>query len=406
MPEKIFIAGATARSASQSAVRAGMEVAAADLFGDRDLRACCVFHRVHDYPDDVFAIAGRVSRRKWVYTGGFENQPELVRIVSERHDLLGNPPSVLRRVRDPWRLRDALINARLPAPEIRDRPPHGFASEWLCKPMASCGGANVRSWSDATPETESSMVDSRYFQRRVRGAVYGAVYVAGLKDARFLGVTRQLQGCRWAGARGLLYVGSIGPVAVEPGVAAQFQRIGQCLTAAFGLRGLFGVDAILENGHVWTIEVNPRFTASVEIHERATGFCAMEEHRWACENTGWNPTVPPKSNLLHGKAVVYAPIAGTVSDQLCRQIDVQNERGPFPNYADLPLPGSMIGAGHPLLTVFAHGSRATDVYRSLRERALCIQNRFRNPANRTVCFLSGDVPSTKRRETPRFDPFT
>ena len=41
--------------------------------------------------------------------------------------------------------------------------------------------------------------------------------------------------------------------------------------SAFGLAGWFGVDFILRDGIPWPVEINPRYTASVEIHELASG---------------------------------------------------------------------------------------------------------------------------------------
>ena len=43
---------------------------------------------------------------------------------------------------------------------------------------------------------------------------------------------------------------------------------------AFGLVGLFGVDLILRDGEPWPVEVNPRYTASVEVLELALGTSA------------------------------------------------------------------------------------------------------------------------------------
>ena len=51
------------------------------------------------------------------------------------------------------------------------------------------------------------------------------------------------------------------------------------LADRFELSGLFGVDFILDGDQVWTLEVNPRYTASVEIVERATGIHAIAAPR-------------------------------------------------------------------------------------------------------------------------------
>ena len=50
-----------------------------------------------------------------------------------------------------------------------------------------------------------------------------------------------------------------------------FESLGDALASAFGLAGWFGVDYILRDEIPWPVEINPRYTASVEIHELATG---------------------------------------------------------------------------------------------------------------------------------------
>ena len=383
MPEQVFIAGATTRSAAQSARRAGWEVAAADLFGDRDLLACGEAHRVSDYPNQIVDVAQKLSPRKWIYTGGLENAPHVVAGVSQYHDLLGNPPNVLRQVRDPWTVQQALSQVGLLFPDIRRQIPIVGTGKWLRKPRNSCGGTRISGWTDGTHDATGAVglasgalqTGSYYFQQYVRGGSYGAVYVAAEGAAKLLGVTRQLAGCGWAGDCGYLYVGSVGPLTFDGQMIDQFQRVGACLAGFFGLRGLFGVDAIVEPGRVWTIEVNPRFTASVEIHERATGLCAVKTHWSACHGSTL-PVISLPVRGLHGKAVVYAKGAGEVSEPFCRWVDAQNDRRPLPQFADLPQLGTQVAAGDPILTVLVLADRARDVYRQLRTQTHAVYQAF------------------------------
>lgn len=395
MADALFIAGASARSAAESARRAGCEIAAADLFCDRDLRACATAQRVSDYPREIVTIAKHLLPRKWIYTGGLENSPQCVAAVSQYHSLLGNPPDVLRHVRNPWRVQQVLRNSRLFYPEIRERLPARRAADetWLCKPRKSNGGAQIRIWPDVAHGDSNSTLfdadmppaDAFYFQQYVRGASYGAVYLAPRKTAArttvmLLGITRQFAGCRWAGTNGFHHVGAIGPITLDPKLMDQYQRIGQRLATAFGLRGLFGVDTVVERQRVWTIEVNPRFTASVEIHERATGLCAISAHVQACEDTTLPIALPLASpsqpRELHAKATIYAAHSGEVNATFCCWIDAQNSSERFATLADLPQVGTRILAGHPILTVFARGRHMPDVYRQLRAQAGAVKTQF------------------------------
>ena len=46
-------------------------------------------------------------------------------------------------------------------------------------------------------------------------------------------------------------------------------RIAKALARASDLHGLFGIDFVLDRDRVWLTEVNPRYTASVEVLELA-----------------------------------------------------------------------------------------------------------------------------------------
>ncbi len=401
MSSEIFLAGASVRSAAQSAVRAGFRVAVADLFCDRDMPPECLACRVADYPREILDIARRVSPRSWSYTGGLENYPDLVEAISRRHRLLGNSAKTLRRVRDPWQLQQVLGRERIAYPEILAEAPHDAAGTWLHKPRRSAGGMHIgvfphTAFRPAATSLAGAGVESarpapvrndpmanadegsddpptgRYYQRRICGTSYGVAFVGRQGTATLLGVTRQLIGCQWAGATGFHYVGSIGPIALQAWPAAELQRIGDCLASEFSLRGLFGVDVIVAGSQIWVLEVNPRFTASIEILERATGLVAMAWHHAACCELPLPPVAAAHGNQIHAKAIVYARHAGVVNAEFYRALEWE-PCAEFPCFADLPQEGTTISAGHPILTVFGGGNRIPDVLRQLRSRAAAVR---------------------------------
>ena len=112
MPVRLIIAGASVRAAAQSAVRSGFLVTAADLFCDRDLAECSQAHHVADYPQGILELTRRIPPAEWMYTGGLENEPDLVDAISQRHTLLGHAGCVLLQLRDPWQLARVLSRRR------------------------------------------------------------------------------------------------------------------------------------------------------------------------------------------------------------------------------------------------------------------------------------------------------
>ena len=50
------------------------------------------------------------------------------------------------------------------------------------------------------------------------------------------------------------------------------------LAKRFSLAGLFGVDAIVNDEGVWTVEINPRYTASMELVEPSLDASLVDLH--------------------------------------------------------------------------------------------------------------------------------
>ena len=95
------------------------------------------------------------------------------------------------------------------------------------------------------------------------------------------------------------------------------------------------------------VEVNPRYTASMELVERAYGLNVFSVHLEALAGT-----LPDFSLARHnagpflGKAIVFARQALTVPETM---------GGVECGRRDLPFPGDRIKPGHPVCSVFAEG---------------------------------------------------
>lgn len=374
MPIPLAIVGASTRSAAASAVRAGFQPLAADLFADADLRRIATATRISPYPEGLVDWLRTIEPPEWIYTGALENYPELVDQMAWIAPLWGNPGDVLARVRSPWELSQALQAAGLLFPEIRVAA-NGLPRDgsWLVKTYHGASGSGVRVWGDKAPRSEQHC-----FQKRIAGVACAAVYVATDGAAQLLGVTRQLIGEPWLGAHGFQYAGSIGPWPVSETTHATLIKLGNTLAAEFELIGLFGVDFILDGDNVWTLEVNPRYTASVEIVERTTGVSAIAKHATACgatsniQRAGASP--PPTS--AHGKAILFAKREVAISDEFAEWSLAESAREPWPTLGDVSPAGTPIEAERPVLTVFVEGRNVDDVKKQLQTRVVGIEQRL------------------------------
>ncbi len=392
----LILLGASTRAAAFSAMRAGLRPICADLFADRDLADRCEVLRVRgaDYPHGLVHAARSAPRGPWAYVGALENHPELVQDIAAERPLWGNGAAVLRRVRDPFAVADCLARAGLPRPEVRrlgsDVPPE---KSWLVKPFASAGGRGISEYSVLStlysvlgtqhPDSASRVVDgatdrpsvatthhhslSNYFlHERINGVPCAAVFVGNGRQATLLGVTRQLVGEPAFHAKPFHYCGSIGPLAIGRAAEQCCEVVGNALAAEFGLMGLFGVDAILRGDEVWPVEVNPRYTASMEIVEHALQQPLFGWHRNACSTGGLPDGRRVRELAAHtgqsfAKAILFAPcdlVAPDLDDCLPLTIAGSGE-WPMPLVADIPDAGARIAAGQPILTVFAAAQPST-----------------------------------------------
>jgi predicted ATP-grasp superfamily ATP-dependent carboligase len=132
---------------------------------------------------------------------------------------------------------------------------------------------------------------------------------------------------------------------------------------------LFGVDFMWDGERAWTIEVNPRPTASLEAIEAAYGVDVFAAHLHGC--AGELPRIEARRSDAAGKAVLFATEDLVIGDSLRWM-----ERG----VRDVPHPGERIAAGHPICTIVANAATPREALASLEEECA----RLRTELNEAV----------------------
>jgi predicted ATP-grasp superfamily ATP-dependent carboligase len=364
--DRLLILGASARAAAASARRAGLEPFAIDLFADRDtqLLCHCTACPPDEYPHGLFRVARLAPPMPWMYTGGLENYPELIDELARERELWGTGADVLRRVRDPLVL-DLLPRHVACFAEVQ-RPPAEWRFGWperdcVRKPLRGSGGGRIR-----FARRKDTAHPDFYYQEFIEGESRSALCHGEPHHATTLAVSLQLVGTPWLHARRFQYAGSVS----RPRIDSPVYSWATDLCSATELRGLFGIDFIGETDeergrHV--VDVNPRYVASVEVHEFATGTSLLRR-----------TIPPPPATRVVGKAVYYAatnltfPPSGPWDDSLTHVADVWRR----PDYADIPHPGDVIEAGHPVLTILAEADSEEECLRRLQSRAAELDHLF------------------------------
>ncbi len=397
---QLIILGASVRALTESAIRAGWAVHAADLFCDLDLQAIAttavpVGHGTADaatgYPWSLFAAAeGFPPSTAWCYTGAVENYPDLIDAIARVRPLAGNPGDVVRRLRDPLQLAAAARAAGLSFPETMSSPDCiPLDGTWLVKPLAGAGGRGIRRWTRAvaanhTADRANAPDQKHIWQRFMPGTPLSASFCFADGFTRLLGVSRQFIGEPWCHAGPFAWCGAVtlhtasGHPPVDDRLVHQLERLGGILAARFRPVGLVGVDLVVDaGGSVEVIEVNPRPTASMELFERSAAGSIAGSHLTACGYAtparSRREQTLPQSAWTWAKAVLFAAVPTPVSQPLIDHLTDETSPwtqadGGWPSLADIPRPGQIIAAGAPVVTIFAAASTPDATLASLRDR--------------------------------------
>jgi predicted ATP-grasp superfamily ATP-dependent carboligase len=329
---------------AQLAVVEGYEVVALDRFGDVDLRAIAPAATAASN-DELTALAADVDAHAVVYGGGLENRPDLVRQLSHGRELLGTGPELLAAVRDPWELGAAARAAGARAPETRsvdELPVERDSGMWLRKPQHGGGGRGVRAW------IGGRLRPTEILQRRIYGLSCSAVAIGDGRRAAVLGITEQLHrrsSFQWAG--------NVTPPRL-PGderaeLEGQLRAVCAEVTARFGVRGAFGVDAIWDGRRAWVLEVNPRPPGGLELF----GPGSFEAHVRGARGLGVPAAgAPPAARCAKVKLVLFADRAVRAPDPGWWPTDLVH---------DIPHGGETIKRGGPVCTLISASGDASEI---------------------------------------------
>ena len=374
---RILIVGVSTRSMAQSAKAAGYDLVTIDYFGDYDQKSWCEnfsLKRDLNLPfgaAQLYDASRNLQYDAVAYTSNLENHPEVVKrfenagAESQRH-LLGNTAEVLSRVRHAPTLFGFLQRQGVSVPETRYEgrlPPAGDGRRWLRKPVHSGGGHDIEFL------TEGRSIGRGFIcQEYLPGIAASASFVANGEECVVLGLTEQIIGRPEFGARHFRYCGNILPLTEErEAVLAQVQDITAHLTREFGLVGVNGLDFVIKQGRVFPVEVNPRYSASMELIEWAYDLSIFDLHVESIEHR----TLPhfrlnarSADQKFYGKAILYAAQDGTAPDT--RDWLQRNIR-------DIPFPGETLTADSPVCTILSSGDTRTECFSRLTAQATAIK---------------------------------
>lgn len=383
----ILLVGASVRALMESAVESGSQVTGLDFFGDVDTR---LLGETKDLVRDfglqpsirvLLEVAKSISCEGLVYGSGPENSPEGLAYWEDQGLLLGNGAAVLTKVRNPWLLCQCLEQIGVKMPQfcsVEQWKQDKNKKQWLLKPMHRGGGNGIVELprkKEAVEALLSSLENSDKYiiEEFIKGIPASATFLANGREAVLLGTSRQLIGEERL-AKPFRYVGNIVPLAVpELQVLAQeLEKVIQHLTASFGLRGVNTLDFIINTEGIWVLELNPRWSGSVELIENYLGERLFVRHLMACRGQEFicqelfdGKQIRGLQPTYWGKILVYAEYPFTVKKCGEKEVRFLYKNG----VRDIPRAGTRIAKGSPICTVLTEASSDRDCERRLQAKS-------------------------------------
>ena len=386
----VALFGASCRAAAQSAKRAGAtSIYAWDDFLDADLVHVASAASLSEWEQDQARSSIDLHDCSVVLCGGMENKPELVDRLIQLGARCGANGDALRELRSyanwkRWAEASNIAWPRTLGPFDSSTPElHALCNNdepkrlWLVKPVNGAGGIHVRPLANdhsfETTNTDLSKASQWLVQQYIPGTSIGVSYCSDRVGTQVFGIARGIDARELEAPLPFIYRGNIAAIAITHQMEDRLRAFGDCVAKQTGLLGLWQADFQLDSdGKLWLLEINPRWSASMELHETLQGFSWMKKHLEILRS--------PKEVFVHdshhrrvsdgqiAKGVIYAPRDLNVSaDQLARLWQArwdgtlgELQHAPF-RVADIPEPirgGLAIPEGMPIATVLCWSRQA------------------------------------------------
>jgi predicted ATP-grasp superfamily ATP-dependent carboligase len=385
-PPTIAVVGFSARAAAQSAKRQGFEVVAVDLCADRDLLVECRAHyRLDDlnWPD---LLNSDYPNATLLLTGGMEHRSTWVERCHSQFVRAGATGTQLRSMRnlanwEKWAASSELGWPRTISAEnlVSISIDSMRSSKWLIKNLESGGGTGT---TDFEGQGLPQNLDRIYLQQRMLGETIGVTFLSSQVSSTFIGAMATWPPESNAIEKRYLYRGSYGPIPLSKTNIDKLQRFAAVAGRESGLLGVWQADFLLHEGELTLLEINPRWSASMDLLDITLEMRLVEKHDASVRgmmtssameqlaSRAWEESLSSPERML-GKLIVYADQSCIISSAQSEfwwskrwNMDLLCELNRC-RFADIPTVGTSIPAGGPILSVMATGSASESILLAL-----------------------------------------
>ena len=399
---KIAVVGFSARAAAQCARRQGFEVIAVDVCKDRDLLSDCQEHfQLHD-PNWHVAFNANYPTVPILLAGGMENRTHCIEKCQSTTRRSGPIAFQLQAMRsmDNWAAWAVAVELGWPV-TVRDTDAiHRIddllpGREWLIKPFAGAGGNGIVEWTGNKGRdwALSNEPKTCYVQQRLPGESIGVTFLSSKVGSTVVGATASWKSeVSFMGGPLYAYRGSYGPIVLTREQLERLQRFATLVGFESGLLGLWQADFLRDKGELTLLEINPRWSASMDLLDVGLSTPLIQYH-YACIRNSlrrerflqvslecFEQAQRSRKSMI-GKLIVYASLPCVVTQLQSDRWWSQRWTGDMNcganryQFADIPNPSTEVSAGDPLLTVMATGSSPEAIMAELQRGKMAVLDR-------------------------------
>jgi predicted ATP-grasp superfamily ATP-dependent carboligase len=363
--KSILIIALSARPFVAAAKQAGYMVTAIDAFADKQTVALADRTVIVDYDNNGFnaiALLDAITTLDvsqylgFVYGSGFDAQPELLQQITKLLPLIGNLPATVLAVKTATSFFSALAQLNITHPKVYEVLPVDYHTNVYLKKFAGgCGGTHIN-----LVNNQAALLPNHYYQQYVAGLSVSLLFVTDGENVVVIGFNEQWQ--RPAKDMPFRYGGAVGSFDLPKLLQEQLIDAAKKLTQKFGLIGLNSMDAVVQNGVAYVLEINPRLSATFDLYTNLD-FNLFNLHVEICLQHSTLPKSVEPLKQAQAHAIVYAEQNTDVSAEINWPdwtVDTPHHANQFQHVKIL--------AGEPICTALAYADNSEDAKQLVQSR--------------------------------------